>query len=65
MDISTPQPSIPADAQGRDEVAARIVPALLAACLGLLLLYAAGFSPIEVLHSAAHDSRHSASFPCH
>ncbi len=40
-------------------------PALLAAVLGLALLYAAGFSDIAPLHNAAHDGRHSASFPCH
>jgi cobalt transporter subunit CbtB len=31
----------------------------------LTLLYAAGFSDIAPLHNAAHDGRHSASFPCH
>lgn len=66
MDASTTHRSIAADAQGDVEVAAaRIMPALAAACLGLLLLYAAGFSSIEILHNAAHDSRHSAAFPCH
>lgn len=42
-----------------------LFPALLAAVLGLALLYAAGFSDIAPLHNAAHDGRHSASFPCH
>ena len=42
-----------------------LFPALLAAALGLTLLYAAGFSDIAPLHNAAHDGRHSASFPCH
>jgi cobalt transporter subunit CbtB len=42
-----------------------LLPTLLAAALGLLLLYAAGFSDIAPLHNAAHDGRHSASFPCH
>lgn len=40
-------------------------PALLAACLGAILLFVAGFSETHVLHNAAHDSRHSAVFPCH
>ena len=43
----------------------RIFPAILAGMLGLVLLYAAGFSEIAPLHNAAHDGRHSASFPCH
>ncbi|VAW86414.1 hypothetical protein MNBD_GAMMA16-2246 [hydrothermal vent metagenome] len=38
---------------------------LLAACLGVLLLFVAGFAKTHVLHNAAHDSRHSAVFPCH
>jgi cobalt transporter subunit CbtB len=42
-----------------------LLPTVLAAALGLLLLYAAGFSDIAPLHNAAHDGRHSASFPCH
>jgi cobalt transporter subunit CbtB len=37
----------------------------LAAALGLVLLYAAGFAETETLHNAAHDARHSAAMPCH
>ncbi len=48
-----------------DTLAARLVPSLLAALLGLGLLYAAGFAEMDVLHNAAHDARHSAAFPCH
>ncbi|HEY8034429.1 MAG TPA: CbtB domain-containing protein [Methylobacter sp.] len=43
----------------------RIMPAMLASMLGLMLLYTAGFAETEQLHNAAHDGRHSASFPCH
>lgn len=39
--------------------------ALMAALLGLALLFAAGFAETDVLHNAAHDTRHSAAFPCH
>ncbi len=37
------------------------------ACLGfgLIMLFAVGFAPVDVAHNAAHDSRHSAAFPCH
>ncbi|RSZ59742.1 CbtB-domain containing protein [Massilia atriviolacea] len=43
----------------------RIVQAMCAAGLGAVLLFGAGFSSMETLHNAAHDSRHSAGFPCH
>lgn len=33
--------------------------------LGLGLLYFVGFSPLSAVHNAAHDTRHSAAFPCH
>jgi len=43
----------------------KILPAMLAGMLGLGLLYVAGFAETAQLHNAAHDGRHSASFPCH
>lgn len=39
--------------------------ASLAFLFGLLLIYGIGFSHIEAVHDAAHDSRHALSFPCH
>ena len=63
-----PQPAAsPFDKGGElaREIQDRILPAMLAGMLGLMLLYAAGFSDIAPLHNAAHDGRHSASFPCH
>jgi cobalt transporter subunit CbtB len=33
--------------------------------MGFSLVYFAGFSHIEAIHNAAHDTRHSAGFPCH
>ncbi len=44
---------------------ARLLPAVAAAVLGGALLYFAGFAPQAALHNAAHDTRHSAAFPCH
>ena len=38
---------------------------LLAAALGLVIVFAAGFAPSEAVHNAAHDTRHSFAFPCH
>jgi cobalt transporter subunit CbtB len=42
----------------------RLWPALGAAMLGLFILYGVGFAPLAA-HNAAHDTRHSAAFPCH
>lgn len=33
--------------------------------LGLALLYVVGFAPLPAVHNAAHDTRHTAAFPCH
>jgi cobalt transporter subunit CbtB len=33
--------------------------------LGLVFIYFVGFAPISAVHNAAHDTRHSAAFPCH
>ena len=38
---------------------------LLAVLLGAILIYGVGFTEIEGVHDAAHDSRHALSFPCH
>ena len=39
--------------------------ALMAALCGLGLLWGVGFAGADMLHNAAHDTRHSAAFPCH
>jgi cobalt transporter subunit CbtB len=39
--------------------------AVFAALLGVFLIWGVGFSHIDVFHNAAHDTRHSAGFPCH
>jgi len=46
-------------------VRAGALPALLAMAAGVMLLFVVGFAGPEILHNAAHDSRHSLSFPCH
>ena len=43
----------------------RLTAAVCASILGVCLVYFAGFSHIEAVHNAAHDTRHSAAFPCH
>lgn len=39
--------------------------AAVAALLGLALVFTTGFAHPELLHNAAHDSRHAMNFPCH
>ncbi|MDE1195917.1 MAG: CbtB-domain containing protein [Pseudomonas sp.] len=33
--------------------------------MGMSLVYFAGFSHLDLVHNAAHDTRHSSGFPCH
>jgi|SRR6516165_6495578 cobalt transporter subunit CbtB len=42
-----------------------LVAAICAALLGAFVIWGVGFSHIDVLHNAAHDTRHSTGFPCH
>ncbi|HVO17557.1 MAG TPA: CbtB domain-containing protein [Alphaproteobacteria bacterium] len=49
----------------RTRRAAVAVQALVAIAFGLFILGMVGFSPIEAVHNAAHDVRHSNAFPCH
>lgn len=43
----------------------RLALAIGSCLLGAVLIFFAGFSHVEALHNAAHDTRHSAAFPCH
>jgi cobalt transporter subunit CbtB len=45
--------------------ATRLLQSAIAACLGLMIVGFVGFSHIEVVHNAAHDTRHANAFPCH
>lgn len=38
---------------------------LAALTFGLIILFAVGFVPMDITHSAAHDTRHALAFPCH
>jgi cobalt transporter subunit CbtB len=42
-----------------------VAAALAALLLGVTILWGVGFSHIDALHNAAHDTRHSTGFPCH
>jgi cobalt transporter subunit CbtB len=39
--------------------------ALIAAILGVGLVFLTGFAHTLVLHNGTHDARHALSFPCH
>ncbi len=39
--------------------------AAYAILLGMMLVLLVGFAPIAEVHNTAHDTRHSAAFPCH
>ncbi|MCR9073410.1 MAG: CbtB-domain containing protein [Alphaproteobacteria bacterium] len=56
--------SAPKTATGSRSVT-RVVPAVLAAFLGLAVVFIAGHAQSGALHQAAHDVRHSTGFPCH
>ena len=62
---TTPLPSMTAAAGATDRKANTTVQAVFAMLLGALVIGVAGFSHIEVVHNAAHDTRHSTGFPCH
>ena len=39
--------------------------ALASILLGAAFIFIIGFANIDAVHNAAHDTRHSAAFPCH
>ncbi len=43
----------------------RMVTVALTALMGVFLIYGVGFAQPNMLHNAAHDTRHSLVFPCH
>ena len=49
----------------RTDLQARTAAVVVAALLGVFLLWGVGFAQPEVLHNVAHDARHAFSFPCH
>jgi len=48
-----------------DHLATKLTPIVMAGMLGLAVVFLTGFLNVESVHNAAHDTRHSASFPCH
>ncbi|WP_108610658.1 CbtB-domain containing protein [Aminobacter sp. MSH1] len=43
----------------------RLLAVAMAGFLGLFIVGFVGFSPMDVVHNAGHDYRHSMAFPCH
>ncbi|SNB62095.1 cobalt transporter subunit CbtB [Arboricoccus pini] len=59
------QVTIASTAAGTTSRASVLLQAFIAMGLGLFIVGMVGFSHIEVVHNAAHDTRHSNAFPCH
>lgn len=60
--------SLPGSARPASAVGVRsetLRAAIAAALLGLTIVWTVGFAPLSAVHNAAHDTRHSAGFPCH
>jgi len=64
MSISTTSPTTTSSTTTATQ-AQRLTAAVSAMILGACLVYFAGFSHIDAVHNAAHDTRHSSAFPCH
>jgi cobalt transporter subunit CbtB len=58
----TSQVSNQVQVKSTTSVLAQNIAALL---FGIIILSAVGFAPMDVVHSAAHDTRHALAFPCH
>lgn len=43
----------------------RVLSAVAAIALALIILFGTAFAGPEILHNAAHDVRHAFAFPCH
>lgn len=42
-----------------------VLQAAFAILFGVFIVGMTGFSQIDAIHNAAHDTRHSSAFPCH
>jgi cobalt transporter subunit CbtB len=62
----TMQQTMPTTRSGSTaDLSSRIVAATVAVLLGTFILFGVGFAGADILHNAAHDSRHTIAFPCH
>ncbi len=58
-------PAIPGIEDGLGAVPRRLGAAVVAALIGVFILFGVGLAQPETLHNAAHDARHAFAFPCH
>ena len=65
MTSPTSTPTVALGALGTTATLRTAASALIAAALGVFILYSVGFANSATLHNAAHDTRHSMVFPCH
>ena len=56
--------SIASVADENDKIT-RVLSAVVAIALAVIILSGTAFAGPEILHNAAHDVRHSFAFPCH
>lgn len=63
MPIAASKPALPSESTDRRTIS-RFAIAVLA-LFGAGLLFGIGFAGSDVLHNAAHDTRHASGFPCH
>jgi cobalt transporter subunit CbtB len=57
--------AVPRSHEKAHDRVADVWPVFAAILLGVFILYGIGFAGADVLHNAAHDSRHAITFPCH
>lgn len=55
----------PTIAKAQKIASAKNMQIVAVALLGFALLLTVGFAPLEAIHNATHDTRHSTGFPCH
>jgi len=51
-------------AQDRSAVSV-LIQNMAALAFGVIILFVIGFAPMDISHTAAHDTRHTLAFPCH
>ena len=61
--MSNPQHTL--DTAARNEAFARAWQTAVVALLGAFIVLGVGFAALPQVHDAAHDTRHTMSFPCH
>jgi cobalt transporter subunit CbtB len=61
----TSQTAVQTQGVALPNTASAVVQALFAMMLGVFVVGFVGFSQLDAIHNAAHDTRHSSAFPCH